>query len=184
MKLSKTNYFLLFLIILTIPHILHYIGCKKNDLISFNNLKYSLIFIRGLTIVLGLLWINYFILNGKNTLNNWIPPTNIGLYIGTSFAIIGQFLNYSVYKTLGTDGVYYGLEYGKVKYKEKKIVFPYSVLSAPQYTGAIISLIGVFLMWGIRKNYKIDKYFFILMAWPMLLYALMIKVEKNCEKKN
>ena len=92
MKLSKTNYFILFLIILTIPHILHYIGCKKNNLISFDNLKYSLIFIRGLTLVLGLLWINYFILNGKNTLKSLITPTQLGLYIVTTLALICQFL--------------------------------------------------------------------------------------------
>ena len=111
MNLSKTNYFLLFLIILTIPHILHYIGCKKNDLISFDKLKYSLIFIRALTLLLGLLWINYFILNGKNTLNNWIPPTNIGLYIGTSFVIIGLFIDIASKTVLGVPSLTEGSTY-------------------------------------------------------------------------
>ena len=123
MKSSKTYSTLLVFIILIIPHMLHYVGCKKNHLISFDNLKTSLFITRGITVVLLTLWINYFILNGKNTLKSWIPPTNLGLYLGTSLVIIGQILNFSVYNTLGVNGVYYGIEYNKVKIKTKKKSF-------------------------------------------------------------
>ena len=68
---------------------------------------------------------------------------------------LGQYLNISVYNSLGTEGVYYGVRYGiHVPWCDD---FPYNVswLKNPQYIGAImteialIPLIQLPLSWGL-----------------------------------
>ena len=59
---------------------------------------------------------------------------------------IGQFLNYSVYKALGVNGVYYGVKFGKkVPWCTQ---FPFNVpwLKHPQYLGAAITHISLWFL--------------------------------------
>lgn len=54
----------------------------------------------------------------------------------------GQLLNSAVYKTLGHDGVYYGVKFGKtIPWVEG---FPFNMgIKSPQYTGCILSICGM-----------------------------------------
>ena len=69
--------------------------------------------------------------------------------------VVGQYLNYSVYSALGTNGVYYGVRFGiTIPWCTE---FPYNVtwLKHPQYIGAILSIIAAIpilqvpLTWGL-----------------------------------
>ncbi len=70
---------------------------------------------------------------------------NLTSFLGLIFLLIGQFLNYSVYKELGYYGVYYGGQYGyTIKWSNN---FPYNTsIKNPQYIGAYMSYIGVFFI--------------------------------------
>ena len=69
--------------------------------------------------------------------------------------VVGQYLNYSVYSALGTNGVYYGVRFGiTIPWCTE---FPYNVtwLKHPQYIGSILSIIAAIpilqvpLTWGL-----------------------------------
>ena len=47
-----------------------------------------------------------------------------------------------------------------------------------------MTLMGLFFMFIIRKNYKIDEYGTILIAYMILLYIYSIKFERSCINKN
>jgi len=62
---------------------------------------------------------------------------------GGSLVLVGQFLNYSVFRRLGRVGVFYGIRFGyRVPWSTE---FPFSVLKHPQYVGALLSIWGCFL---------------------------------------
>ncbi|KAJ4752945.1 Phosphatidyl-N-methylethanolamine N-methyltransferase [Rhynchospora pubera] len=56
----------------------------------------------------------------------------------------GQYLNFKVYQLLGETGTYYGVRFGKsVPWVTQ---FPFGYIKDPQYTGSILSLLGL-LCW-------------------------------------
>ena len=68
------------------------------------------------------------------------------LFGGLLFAV-GQALNMGVYATLGKDGVYYGIKYGK---KVPWVTgFPFSLCPHPQYIGSSLSIWGA--LWPIIR---------------------------------
>ena len=68
------------------------------------------------------------------------------LFGGVLFAV-GQALNIGVYKTLGKDGVYYGIKYGK---KVPWVTgFPFNICPHPQYIGSSLSVWGA--LWPIIR---------------------------------
>src|SRR5262249_7130527 len=63
---------------------------------------------------------------------------------GGSLILLGQFLNYSVFRRLGRVGVFYGIRFGhRVRWYTE---VPFSVLEHPQYAGALVSIWGLFLL--------------------------------------
>jgi|SRR5215468_165323 len=63
---------------------------------------------------------------------------------GITMMLVGQFLNYSVFRRLGRVGVFYGNRFGhRVQWCTE---FPFSVLTHPQYVGALLSIWGFFLL--------------------------------------
>lgn len=176
----KNIFYSIFVLVVTLHHVFFYIGCKKNNLISFEFMKNYLILSKMIILVLFYYWIKYFILDPMTL--SWIPETNFGL-LGILLLLFGQYLNYLSYKSLGINGIYYGKEYGKIN-KVNFNKFPYSHFSDPQYIGCIMTLMGLFFMFIIRKNYKIDEYGTILIAYMILLYIYSIKFERSCINKN
>ena len=65
--------------------------------------------------------------------------------------IAGQLLNYSIYKAIGKDGVYYGFKLGKsVPWSS---AFPFSAgFRHPQYVGSLTSQLGVLLLLASEKT--------------------------------
>ena len=71
-------------------------------------------------------------------------PVNMNGWIMKFIIImVGQLLNFSVYYTLGLEGVYYGSLYNK----NLPIIhgWPFNVCKDPQYVGAVLTLYGIFL---------------------------------------
>lgn len=72
--------------------------------------------------------------------------TSLLTYILVAAFVSGQILNFSVYNTIGFNGVYYGIKFGK------KIpwtsAFPYNItwLKHPQYIGAYLTIVSGFLL--------------------------------------
>ena len=154
-------------------HAVIYIGCKKNNVVSFNVVKNYLIASRIITLVMLYFWIKSFILNPKT--QRWMPTSNIGIF-GVMLIVFGQVLNLSAYCTLGVNGIYYGKEYGVVS-NINYDSFPYSHFRDPQYTGCILTLVGL-LFYIMRET--CDLYSIILIVYTIVLYMLTIEVEKNC----
>jgi methylene-fatty-acyl-phospholipid synthase len=76
---------------------------------------------------------------------SWAPPDGraAALVIGGALIVAGQLLNGSVFYRLGSAGVFYGNILGhEVPWCRE---FPFSVLSHPQYIGAVLSIWGFFL---------------------------------------
>lgn len=68
----------------------------------------------------------------------------VAVLAGGGLVLVGQFLNYSVFRRLGRIGVFYGSRFGhQVRWCRE---FPFSVLKHPQYVGALLSIWGVFLL--------------------------------------
>ena len=75
--------------------------------------------------------------------------------------VVGQYLNYSVYSALGTNGVYYGVRFGITnfhtmpKLKFQNVIYNVTWFRHPQYIGAILSIIAAIpilqvpLTWGL-----------------------------------
>ncbi len=76
-----------------------------------------------------------------------IWPGNGGMVpglTGGSLVLVGQLLNYSVFRRLGRVGVFYGCRFGHpVQWCTE---FPFSVLKHPQYVGALLTIWGFFLL--------------------------------------
>lgn len=64
--------------------------------------------------------------------------------LGVGLIGIGQILNISVFRHLGTTGVFYGTRFGHaVPWRDG---FPFSVFKHPQYVGTVLSIWGLFLV--------------------------------------
>jgi methylene-fatty-acyl-phospholipid synthase len=64
--------------------------------------------------------------------------------LGAALLVTGQLLNASVFIRLGRIGVFYGERFGRaVPWCND---FPFSIVSHPQYTGAVLSIWGLFLL--------------------------------------
>jgi len=69
---------------------------------------------------------------------------------GVVLMLVGQYLNYSVFRRLGRIGVFYGNRFGhEVPWCTD---FPFSVLAHPQYVGAVLSIWGFFLLVGFPQD--------------------------------
>jgi len=65
------------------------------------------------------------------------------LVTGSTFIVTGQLLVVSAMTRLGRSGVFYGNRFGhEVRWCDE---FPYSVMSHPQYVGAVLTIWGLFI---------------------------------------
>jgi methylene-fatty-acyl-phospholipid synthase len=63
--------------------------------------------------------------------------------VGLVLIVIGQILNVGVFFRLGNNGVFYGNRFGlRIPWVN---AFPFSLLSHPQYVGAVVSIWGLFI---------------------------------------
>ena len=92
-------------------------------------------------------------------------------------AIAGQYLNFTAYKALGMEGIYYGTKFGK------KITscetFPYNSnwLSHPQYVGASATMLATFLMCFAGVDIDAKAYY---LTGTIATYAYISYIEQYC----
>lgn len=91
--------------------------------------------------------------------------------LGTALLIVGQILNASVFYRLGKVGVFYGNRFGHQVLWCRK--FPFSCLKHPQYTGALLSIWGFFLV----MRFPHDDWY-ILPALETVYYSLGAHLER------
>lgn len=102
--------------------------------------------------------------------------TSLTTFILVAAFVAGQILNFSVYNAIGFNGVYYGIKFGK------KIpwtyAFPYNVtwLKHPQYIGAVLSILGGFLL-AFEDASNFHKLFFT--AGTIFCYIFIGIIEEN-----
>jgi protein-S-isoprenylcysteine O-methyltransferase Ste14 len=103
-----------------------------------------------------------------NPLSSW--KNELFFLIGLTLVCFGQFLNYSVFKALGSIGVYYGYELG---YPVDTVTcFPYNTkISDPQYWGVVIFIWGLYIGTGASS--------FLIPVIETLWYLSSMKVLEN-----
>ena len=104
-----------------------------------------------------------------NLINNILPTTNLGWFLGIPLIICGQILNFSIYKVLGFKGVLPNAKY--------HTGFPFSIVLQPQYLGCIFTIIGIALIWGIDKDYIINLDILLVSTIIICSYIFSIKME-------
>ena len=90
---------------------------------------------------------------------------------GGGLILVGQFLNYSVFRRLGRVGVFYGIRFGHPV--PWCTAFPFSILKHPQYVGALLSIWGFFLV----MRFPHDDWF-LLPALETLYYTVGMRLEQ------
>eukprot|EP00484_Ammonia_sp_Unknown_P000975 CAMPEP_0197020314 /NCGR_PEP_ID=MMETSP1384-20130603/1090_1 /TAXON_ID=29189 /ORGANISM="Ammonia sp." /LENGTH=192 /DNA_ID=CAMNT_0042447919 /DNA_START=45 /DNA_END=623 /DNA_ORIENTATION=+ len=108
-----------------------------------------------------------------------IPYGAVSIYI--ALILVGQYLNFSVYRAIGFEGVYYGIKFGKkVPWCSE---FPYNVtwLKDPQYLGAWLSYFNaIFVLKSIMvPNAALAEIFGILQILLTFSYMFMSYVEST-----
>lgn len=70
--------------------------------------------------------------------------TAVSWAIGGAMILGGAFLNYSVFATLGKNGVFYGNKLGyNIPWRDD---FPFSMFRHPQYVGSLLTIWGFFVV--------------------------------------
>lgn len=175
-------------------HYLFYIGCKTPEKTTSNNISNRLIVSRIFLNILLVMWLWIVVMKQNFDKINPFLQGAWGMYLGVPLIILGQLLNFSLYYTIGYEGVNYGLENGKIKYTPgagdnyKIDGFPFSYGNVPQYTGVILFTIGCFLVWGISTSkdtttngaYTFNKPMLFICGFSIITYYFSIIMEKNC----
>ena len=94
---------------------------------------------------------------------------NPGVFIGIPLLAVGQYLNSKSYEILGKKGIYYGYEFGELKF-ERFEGFPFT-LTHPQYKGSLLTVIGCLFICNVSKRTTIA-----CMLWAVA-YLVIIAVE-------
>jgi len=154
------------------PNLFYFIICRNTTIISFQLSTFFCIILRLCSMITTGYWLKINIID----IYGFLPATNIG-WIGIPCIIYGQALNIGVYITLGLVGVYYGKEFGVVKNEIYYTGFPFSVISQPQYSGSILTIIGCTIIWGIKPDYTINYDLLTLSTTAICSYIFSIKIE-------
>lgn len=163
----------LLIVSVTIQIFGYYIGCKK-QIISYNNLK--LFFMINKLIGLGL-YAYWLTISFKKVFHSNVIFNIIGLCL----LLIGGYIIFAVYKTIGEAAVYYGKEYDVPNIpQEYNKNFPYNFTNHPLYVGIIFSLFGLFFTTGFDKNNKVRKTVLYLLVYMVTLYIISICIENKC----
>ena len=155
------------------PNILYFIICRNIKLFSFQLTVVLCIMARSLSLLAAGSWLKSNILD----VHGFLPITDVGWVVGVPCMIYGQILNIAVFTTLGMKGVYYGKELGVLKNVKHHTGFPFSVISHPQYSGAILTICGCMTIWGINPDYTINYELLTLSTTGICSYIFSIKVE-------
>jgi len=98
----------------------------------------------------------------------------IAMIFGTLLLLVGQFLNASVYSTLGIKGVYYGIQYGTVVPKKLSTeTFPFC-LQHPLYIGGCLSYLGILLLTFWKERGMDSSILFLWYNAEMIQFSLIL----------
>ena len=84
--------------------------------------------------------------------NDWAGVAQWQWLVAVACAGAGQFLNYSIYKAIGEDGVYYGTKFGKHIPWCYDFPFDRPWLRHPQYLGVVLTLVGACTLLATRAH--------------------------------
>jgi hypothetical protein len=157
-----------------VPNLFYFMVCRNIRLLSFQISTFFCIMLRFISMVVAGLWLKFNIFD----IYGLLPTTDVG-WIGIPCIIYGQVLNISVFATLGLKGVYYGKEFGVLKNVKYHTGFPFSMISQPQYSGAILTICGCMTVWGIKPDYTINYDLLTLSTVGVCSYMFSIKVENK-----
>lgn len=161
---------------LALTHIVYCMVYKRPNIFS-RYVPYTLfvrwaIAWRGTSIFASMLYIYYY---RGYSVYGWNPSHAMH---GLPWILIGQMLNYSVYKTIGINGVYYGRELGVIP-KDKPYVqgFPF-IIPHPMYVGACMTIYGMLHVFGFDAYGNLIPAVWKLGFLGMGLYMFSMWVEK------
>lgn len=98
--------------------------------------EYCSVMLRGIQTLVFAWWV---FVSGVDWTGHSVPQSIVGALL----VACGQYLNYSVFKAIGVEGVYYGVRLGKkIDWFEG---FPFTFVPHPQYVGGVLTLWGVVL---------------------------------------
>lgn len=94
--------------------------------------------------------------------------------------LIGQWLNVSVYSSIGEDGVYYQRELVGIQNKAPPHnVFLFTIMPHPMYVGCIITALGLGLLWGINAHGKVLYPIWFCVGIVIICYLFSIYIESK-----
>lgn len=121
-----------------------------------------------------LLCLSFCIYNLLQEKQSFFSVSPTAILFGCLLFLTGQFLNRSVYRILGTEGVYYGIQYGTVvPQKIKTDCFPFC-LKHPLYIGGCLSYLGILLLTFWKENGMDTSILFLWYNVEMVQFSLML----------
>lgn len=165
-------------VVVAVPHLLYFLAYHYGPhLAKFGSYEFFQSFFIGYRIVFYLATFVYAYQTVYHTWNiyEWLSP-HYALVIGACFLILGAWLNASVYKAIGTDGVYYKCEMHS-ECKPRNNEFPYNVFMHPMYIASILCVIGVIFVFGCKKDGTWRQNVVLPLTYLICLYIFSMIVE-------
>lgn len=170
---------LLLILCISVPHLLYAVVWFRpalwKSIFSVNPCQAFAQVATYLKVFQAACWIFWYVRVGPFMALSEISLVNVILAIALLCG--GQALNVGVYKTIGRDGVYYGNKLGG-KLGPWVTGFPFNVVPHPQYSGAVMSIWGVFLLTCMDPAHFL-RGIVIMTAWT-LFYAMSAFIESKC----
>lgn len=166
---------ILFVISIAIQTFLYYVGCRNQCIIPNHGLFKSILIInRIVSYVLYLVWIKLYFgqIFGSRT---WI------LIVAAIVYLLGQGLTASAFNTLTIDGIYYGMEYGKIDKLRIDNVFPFNIryLNHPMYVGCMLIATAMFLATGFSGT-KLRTPVALVYVYIVAMFVVAMYIEDTC----
>jgi len=98
--------------------------------------------------------------------------------LGVALFAFGCHLNLMVHQLLGVPRIYYGFELG-LETCEWIYDYPYSVFKHPQYLGAVLQLVGAWLMYCRNEDGSLRIEMALLATYLSFLYYVTVQVESK-----
>jgi hypothetical protein len=176
----------LLLLVFAAHHALYYVGCRLPRVTTYPALSQTLVWHRAFSIALYAAWVWFVLLRqgagARGGPRALLPSTALGWALGLPLVLLGQALTAASYRALGVQGIYYGRELGVLPPDAPPVrAFPYDgTVPQPLYTGAVLTLIGAFLIWGLTPTYGLRPPALPVTAALVALYGVSMTVETRC----
>jgi hypothetical protein len=165
-------------------HALYYIGCRVPHVTTYPALSKTLVWHRAFSIAVYAAWVWFVLLRqgARGGARALLPSTALGWALGLPLVLLGQALTAASYRALGVQGIYYGRELGVLSPDAPPVArFPYDgTVPQPLYTGAVLTLLGAFLIWGLTPTYGLRPPALPVTAALLVLYGVSMSVERQC----